>query len=104
MKQLLLATIVGAALGIAALAAQAMQSAQTGNGQTAQPPVADPYASNPDAGATRFPLAAPAGKDSNSKNVAPPGAVNQGAFDVATWKSGTAFNPPAGAKVWLIGS
>src|SRR5207244_652733 len=49
---------------------------------------------------TQFPLAAPAGKDSNARRVAPPGAVNQGAFDPAAWKYGPAFNPPAGAKVW----
>jgi 2-keto-3-deoxy-L-rhamnonate aldolase RhmA len=100
MRHLILATITGAALGIAALAAQTTQPAPTGNGQTAQPAVADPYANNPDAGKTQFPLAAPAGKDSNSKNVAPPGSTNQGAFDVATWKYGTAFDPPAGAKIW----
>ena len=66
MKQLFLAFVVGAALCMAAL------SAQTGTGQTPQPAVADPYANNPDAGKTQFPLAAPAGTDSNSKNVAPP--------------------------------
>ena len=51
-------------------------------------------------GKTKFPLAAPAGVDSNAKTVAPAGAVNQGAFDPATWKFGPAFNPPAGAKIW----
>src|SRR5262250_459118 len=49
---------------------------------------------------TPFPLAAPAGKDSNARATAPAGAVNQGPFDPATWKYGTAFNPPAGAKIW----
>ncbi len=38
-----------------------------------------------------FPLAAPAGQDSGAKQTAPAGAVNQGAFDPATWKYGTAF-------------
>ena len=33
-------------------------------------------------------------------NGAPAGATNQGAFDPATWKYGTAFNPPAGSKIW----
>ena len=47
-----------------------------------------------------FPLAAPAGKDSNARQVAPPGAVNQGPFDNSTWKYGNAFNTPAGAKIW----
>jgi 2-keto-3-deoxy-L-rhamnonate aldolase RhmA len=63
-------------------------------------PSADPYANNPDAGTSKFPLAAPAGVDSNAKTVAPAGATNQGAFDPATWKYGTAFNPPADAKLW----
>src|ERR1700741_2583460 len=47
-----------------------------------------------------FPLAAPAGKDSNARQVAPQGAVNQGRFDDAKWKYGPAFTPPAGAKIW----
>ena len=63
-------------------------------------PSADPYASNPNAGATQFPLAAAAGTDSGAKATAPSGAANQGAFDPATWKYGSAFAPPAGAKVW----
>jgi 2-keto-3-deoxy-L-rhamnonate aldolase RhmA len=59
---------------------------------------ADPYANNTTV--TTFPLAAPAGKDSNARNVAPMGAVNQGAFDPANWKYGTAFNAPPGSKIW----
>ena len=47
-----------------------------------------------------FPLAAPAGKDSNARQVAPPGAMNQGPFDNKTWKYGNAFPVPAGAKIW----
>lgn len=47
-----------------------------------------------------FPLAAPAGQDSNARQVAPPGAVNQGPFDNANWKYGSAFTPPPGAKIW----
>ena len=70
------------------------------NTQTQSQPTADPYANNPAAGATNFPLAAPAGTDSNAQSVAPPGAVNQGPFDPATWKYGPAFNPPAGARIW----
>jgi 2-keto-3-deoxy-L-rhamnonate aldolase RhmA len=49
---------------------------------------------------SQFPLAAPAGTDSGARTTAPPGAVNQGAFDPSTWKYGPAFTPPAGAKVW----
>jgi len=47
-----------------------------------------------------FPLAAPAGVDSKARESAPAGAVNQGPFDASTWKYGTAFNPPAGTKIW----
>ncbi len=50
--------------------------------------------------AQSFPLAAPAGKDSNARQAAQPGAVNQGPFDDAKWKYGNAFNAPAGAKIW----
>jgi len=53
-----------------------------------------------DAQQTAFPLAAPAGVDSKARELAPPGAVNQGPFDAATWKYGSAFAPPAGAKIW----
>jgi 2-keto-3-deoxy-L-rhamnonate aldolase RhmA len=47
-----------------------------------------------------YPLAAPAGKDSNARQVAPPGAVNQGPFDNRNWKYGNAFPVPPGAKIW----
>ena len=76
--------------------------AQPAAGQT--PPAqgraggADPYANL--AVGTSFPLAAAAGKDSNARNVATSGAVNQGPFSASTWKYGTAFDPPAGTKVW----
>src|SRR3989442_8127557 len=74
-------------------------------GQTPPPaqgpkPNADPYANNPDAGKLRFPLAAPAGKDSGAIKTALPGAANVGTFDAATWKYGPKFNPPAGSKIW----
>jgi len=48
----------------------------------------------------QFPLAAPAGKDSQAMTVAPPGAVNQGPLDPATWKYGSDFSPPPNAKIW----
>jgi hypothetical protein len=48
----------------------------------------------------QFPLAAPAGVDSKARETAPPGAVNQGPYDMNTWKYGPAFNPPAGTKIW----
>ncbi len=78
----------------------------SGQNQTpAQPkpaaaPTADPYAGTAAAGTTKFPLAAPAATDSKALTTSPAGAVNQGAFDAANWKYGTAFNAPAGAKIW----
>jgi 2-keto-3-deoxy-L-rhamnonate aldolase RhmA len=89
-----LSAAVACMVGLAAFAAQT----QTPPAQP--PPTADPYANNPAAGATAFPLAAPAGRDSNARMAAPPGAVNQGPFDPATWKYGPAFTPPPTAKVW----
>ncbi len=91
MKRLLFLVVACAALAIAAFAAQTSQTPA---------PSADPYANNARPGATQFPLAAPAGADSNARMVAPPGAVNQGPFNAAAWKYGPAFNPPAGAKIW----
>jgi 2-keto-3-deoxy-L-rhamnonate aldolase RhmA len=64
----------------------------------AQTQSADPYLNKP--GQTTFPLAAAAGVDSKAKEVAPPGAVNQGAFNPSTWKYGSAFSPPDGTKIW----
>ncbi len=81
-----------------ALAVVVAGQTQTAPGQGA--PTADPYANNPNPGAADFPLAAPAGRDSNARTVAPPGAVNQGPFDPAQWKYGPAFNPPPGAQIW----
>ena len=104
MRRLLFSALACAALGIALFGAQAQNPpaqsppAQGAPGQ--QPPRADPYANNPAPGTTTFPLAAPAGKDSNARTVAPPAAVNQGPFDPATWKYGPAFNPPPDAKIW----
>jgi len=94
MRNLFFVSAVCAVFGLATL------MAQTQSGQTQTPPGADPYANSPVPGTTQFPLAAPAGTDSNARTVAPPGAVNQGPFDPATWKYGPAFNPPPGAKLW----
>src|SRR5499427_6229549 len=63
-------------------------------------PNADPYANNPDAGKLRFPLAAPAGKDSGAMKTSLPGAANTGAFDAAKWKYGPNFDAPADSKIW----
>src|SRR5581483_948756 len=95
-RHLIAAALVSAAVAFAAFGAFGAQTPQP-----PQPaPNADPYFNNAAPGTTQFPLAAPAGKDSNARAVAPPGAVNQGAFDPATWKYGQAFNPPAGSKIW----
>ena len=76
-------------------------SSQIGSStEGAQKPAADPYANNAAPGATKFPLAAAAGADSNARGVAPAGAINQGPFNPATWKYGPAFNPPDGARIW----
>jgi 2-keto-3-deoxy-L-rhamnonate aldolase RhmA len=90
-KHLLIAGVLLGALTIVAFA-----------GQTAQqpPPSADPYANNARPGATQFPLAAPAGKDSGALTTAPTGAVNTGPFNPGAWKYGGAFDPPAGSKIW----
>jgi 2-keto-3-deoxy-L-rhamnonate aldolase RhmA len=93
--------------GFFALAISAAVLALTLDAQTPQPPppkptpaAADPYANNPNAGASKFPLAAPAGRDSGAKQNAPGDAINKGAFDPATWKYGPAFDAPAGSKIW----
>jgi 2-keto-3-deoxy-L-rhamnonate aldolase RhmA len=108
MRQLVLLIVVCAVLGMVAFGFQG----RGGQGRGAAPapppgttpatpaPNADPYANNAAPGTTQFPLAAPAGKDSNAFNVAPAGAVNSGPFDASTWKYGTAFNPPANSKIW----
>jgi 2-keto-3-deoxy-L-rhamnonate aldolase RhmA len=98
-RTLLLAAI-GGGLAVALLGAQASSPATGAARPTAQAPTADPYANNATPGSQAFPLAAPAGKDSNARAVAPAGAVNQGPFDPAAWKYGPAFSPPPGTKVW----
>ena len=89
--------ISAAALALT-LAAQTPQQQQPPPKPT--PAAADPYANNPNAGASKFPLAAPAGRDSGAKQNAPSDAINKGAFDPATWKYGPAFDAPAGSKIW----
>jgi 2-keto-3-deoxy-L-rhamnonate aldolase RhmA len=97
MTQRLFAAFACATIGIVAF------GAQTQPPPTPQPQVpvsADPYANRPAPGTTTFPLAAPAGKDSNARVVPPPGAVNQGAFNPASWTYGPAFSAPKDAKIW----
>jgi 2-keto-3-deoxy-L-rhamnonate aldolase RhmA len=98
MKRVLFAVTISTALF--AVSMQAQNPAPQAPARPAQTPTADPYANNPDAGKTQFPLAAPAGKDSGAKQTAPAGAINQGVFDPAAWKYGTSFNAPAGSKIW----
>jgi 2-keto-3-deoxy-L-rhamnonate aldolase RhmA len=89
--------VVGLVFGTArAVSQNASPQAPT----TKPAPSADPYANNAAAGTTKFPLAAAAGADSKALTTAPAGAINQGPFDVGVWKYGTAFDPPAGAKIW----
>src|SRR5687767_6412208 len=84
-RQLGFAAVTGVALAIAASGAQSRKVAltQTSPPSTTAPgtpatPTADPYAGNAVPGTTQFPLAAPAGRDSNAKIGALPGAQNQG--------------------------
>jgi 2-keto-3-deoxy-L-rhamnonate aldolase RhmA len=102
-KKALLAAALCAAV-IATLGSQTQtppaQTPRPQNPSAQPPPTADPYANNAVPGTTTFPLAAPAGKDSNAKATAPAGAVNQGPFDPAAWKYGPAFNAPPGSKIW----
>jgi 2-keto-3-deoxy-L-rhamnonate aldolase RhmA len=93
-QRLLSAAALSAALGILTLPALAQNRAQ------APKPSADPYANNADAGQMKFPLAAPAGKDSGAKDKALPNAVNTGPVDPKTWKYGPQFKPPANSKIW----
>jgi hypothetical protein len=86
MKTQIFAASIAAMIAMAAVAAQ----------QREQPSTTEDAV----AAGGNFPLAAKAGQDSNAKNVAPPGATNQGPFDMEKWKYGTAWNPPAGAKIW----
>ena len=96
MKRLFLTVALFAAIGLVAAQAQSPAAAP---GQTPRVS-ADPYANNADAGVLKFPLAAPAGKDSGAMKIAPPGAVNKGIPDESTWKFGTNTNPPPDAKIW----
>ncbi len=102
MKRLLFAVALVAAVGVAShhLYGQNAPARQGGAAQQPAPSTADPYANNAAAGATQFPLAAPAGQDSGAIMKAPAGAVNQGPFTPEGWKYGTFWNPPAGSKVW----
>ncbi len=100
MKQLRATVWVCGAIALGTLALQAQSPAPQTPAQPAQPAAADPYANNAVPGANSFPLAAAAGMDSKARDTAPAGAANQGAFNAAAWKFGSATAPPPGAKVW----
>jgi len=100
MKHAFQTLVFSTALITASLGAQTQQPAQPAQPAQPRPANADPYANNPDAGKTQFPLAAPAGKDSGAKQGGLAGASNQGAFDPTKWKYGPAFDAPAGSKTW----
>src|SRR5215472_4475953 len=73
-----------------------VRAEQSGNArqQGQANPTVDPDADRSNAGTTKFPLAAPAGKDSGAITTAPPEAVNQGPIDERTWKYGHRFDAP----------
>ncbi|HTR39187.1 MAG TPA: aldolase/citrate lyase family protein [Bryobacteraceae bacterium] len=90
---------LSAALGVGMLPLQAQQAAGQTPGRQ-PPPTADPYANNAAAGTLKFPLAAPAGKDSGAITTPLPNSVNQGAIDEKSWKYGHAFDATADGKIW----
>jgi len=92
--------VVSAALGLVMVLAQEARSNQASSQAPQTTPTADPYANNPNAGTTKFPLAAQAGKDSGAMAKPLPGGVNQGAIDEKTWKYGHNFDAPADSKIW----
>ena len=104
MNRLSISLTLSAALGFGMLRLQGQQPAgQTPAGQTPAgqaPSTADPYANNAAAGTLKFPLAAPAGKDSGAITTPLPNSVNQGAIDEKSWKYGHAFDATADGKIW----
>jgi len=91
--------VLCAALGFGVLHVLGQQTGNSSREGRANPAV-DPDANNSNAGTTKFPLAAPAGKDSGAITKAPAGAVNQGGIDEKTWKYGHRFDAPPTAKIW----
>jgi hypothetical protein len=80
-----------AAFGVALLASTSLVFAQG----------RDTSGDDSNATAGKWPLAAKAGVDSHADKIAPPGAVNQGPFNMDTWKRGHTFDPPAGGSpIW----
>lgn len=98
MNRLFVPWVLCAAIGFGLFLVKGQQPGDSKQGKSG--PTADPYANNPDAGILKFPLAAPAGKDSGAITKALPGGVNQGIIDEKTWKYGHVFDAPADAKIW----
>ena len=94
--------VVAIVVGIVGALVQAQNppQGQTPRPATQTPPNPQNQATEDFAAPASFPLAAPAGVDSRSLTTPPANAVNTGPVDPATWKYGTAFNPPPGAKIW----
>jgi 2-keto-3-deoxy-L-rhamnonate aldolase RhmA len=99
MNRLFTMLVLSAALGFGVLHVLGQQPGNSRQEGQANPAV-DPDANSANAGTMKFPLAAPAGKDSGAISKAPSGAVNQGSIDEKTWKYGRAFAPPANTKIW----
>jgi len=91
------------AAGLAAgIALATVAVAQTPTASAPLDPIAavDPYAGNAAAGTLAFPLAAQAGVDSGAIRTAPPGAVNTGPFNPATWTYGPAYDLTGAPPIW----
>jgi 2-keto-3-deoxy-L-rhamnonate aldolase RhmA len=96
MNRRLVVFVLSAALGLVTVLACDARPNQA----TQATPTADPYANNPNAGTTKFPLAAQAGQDSGAITKPLPGGINQGPIDEKTWKYGHTFDAPADSKIW----
>lgn len=85
---------VGFGFGIAQAQAQSNQATEDNSaGKTSGSGTAVHYS-------TDFPLATPAGQDSDAIDKALPGAVNDGPLNAQTWQRGPADAPPPNAKIW----
>ena len=98
MRQLFLSLLVSAAV-IATLASQA-QTPQTPPPPTQKPatPNRRPVCHQPRRRHAILSAGVPSRQGQQRAGTAPAGAANQAPFDPATWKYGTAFNPPAGRE------
>ena len=91
MRPIILYVALSATLLVLSAAASAQQTTTA---------TADPYANNPNPGAQAFPLAAPAGINSEARTNAPVGASNSGPFASTSWNYGTAFTAHSDPVIW----